>query len=135
MDRQTAIENLLELYENPEHRGHLADADVSSLGGNPGCSDVITMHLKVDEEGKVRAIRFEGEGCTISQAAAELVSSRMEGATLEAIEDLQQEIIIEELGREVVMSRPKCATLALGTLKQAVRDYKLGQRQRQQAGA
>lgn len=133
MDRQTAIENLLELYENPVHRGHLDDADVSSLGGNPGCSDVITMHLKIDEAGKVATIRFEGEGCTISQAAAELVSERMEGATLEEIEDLQQDIIIEELGREVVMSRPKCATLALGTLKQAVHDYR--RLQRQQADA
>ncbi|HYP19379.1 MAG TPA: iron-sulfur cluster assembly scaffold protein [Chloroflexia bacterium] len=130
MDRQTSIENLLELYENPEHRGHLDDADVSSLGGNPGCSDVITMHLKIDGTGKVEAIRFEGEGCTISQAAAELVSERMEGASLTDIEDLQQDIIIDELGREVVMSRPKCATLALGTLKQAVHDYR--QRLRQQ---
>ncbi|HEY0071984.1 MAG TPA: iron-sulfur cluster assembly scaffold protein, partial [Chloroflexia bacterium] len=87
--------------------------------------------LKIDETGKIETIRFEGEGCTISQAAAELVSERMEGASLEDIEDLQQDIIIDELGREVVMSRPKCATLALGTLKQAVHDYR--QRQRQQA--
>ena len=133
MDRQTAIENLLELYENPEHRGHLDDADVSSLGGNPGCSDVITMHLKIDEAGRVEAIRFEGEGCTISQAAAELVSERMEGASLADIEDLQQDIIIDELGREVVMSRPKCATLALGTLKQAVHDYRQKLRQQELA--
>jgi nitrogen fixation NifU-like protein len=131
MDRQTAIETLLELYENPEHRGHLDDATVSSLGGNPGCSDVITMHLKIDDAGNIEIIRFEGEGCTISQAAAELVSERMEGTSLEAIEDLQQDIIIEELGREVVMSRPKCATLALGTLKQAVHDYRQQQRQQQ----
>lgn len=131
MDRQTAIETLLELYENPEHRGHLDDATISALGGNPGCSDVITMHLKIDDAGNIETIRFEGEGCTISQAAAELVSERMEGTSLEAIEDLQQDIIIEELGREVVMSRPKCATLALGTLKQAVHDYRLQQRQQQ----
>lgn len=133
MDRQSAIENLLELYENPEHRGPLEGADVSSLGGNPGCSDVITMHLKIGDGGRVEAIRFEGEGCTISQAAAELVSERMEGATLEDIEDLQQDIIIDELGREVVMSRPRCATLALGTLKQAVHDYRLAQRHRAEA--
>lgn len=124
MDRQSAIENLLELYENPQHRGELPNADVSSLGGNPGCGDIITMHIKVTENGKVEQIRFEGEGCTISQAAAELVSERMEGATLEQIEALQQELIIDELGREVVMSRPRCATLALGTLKQAVHDYR-----------
>ena len=74
---------------------------------------------------------FEGEGCTISQAAAEFVADRMEGASLAEIEGLQQDIIIEELGREVVMSRPRCATLGLGTLKQAVKEYNDAQRTEQ----
>lgn len=126
MDRQTAIEYLLDLYENPTHRGTIPDADVSVKGGNPGCGDIVTLHLKIGEDGTVNEIRFEGEGCTISQAAAELVSTRMEGATLEEIEKLQQDVIIDELGREVVISRPRCATLALGTLKQAVQEYKSG---------
>jgi nitrogen fixation NifU-like protein len=124
MDRQTAIENLLELYENPEHRGELEGADISVNGGNPGCGDTIRIHVKVGDHGKVEQIRFEGQGCTISQAAAELVSARMEGSSLDDIENLDHEVIIDELGREVVMSRPRCATLALGTLKQAVKEYK-----------
>ena len=128
MDRQSAIEYLLELYENPTHKGNIPDADISVKGGNPGCGDIVTIHLKMGDDGKVSEIRFEGEGCTISQAAAELVSSRMEGASLEDIEKLHQDIIIDELGREVVISRPRCATLALGTLKQAVQEYKLGLR-------
>jgi nitrogen fixation NifU-like protein len=127
MDRQTAIENLLELYENPAHRGTLDNADISINGGNPGCGDIVTIQIKVNDEGKVDQIMFGGEGCTISQAAAELVASRMEGSTLEDIEHLDHEVIIDELGREVVMSRPRCATLALGTLKQAVQEYKNSQ--------
>ncbi len=123
MDRQTAIENLLDLYENPTHKGTIIDADVSVNGGNPGCGDVVTIYLKVDDAGVVREIKFEGEGCTISLAAAELVAERMQGTTLQEIEQLQQDVIIDELGREVVMSRPRCATLALGTLKQAVEEY------------
>jgi len=103
----------------------MPDADTSVKGGNPGCGDIVTIHLKVDEDGTVKEIRFEGEGCTISQAAAEMVSNRMEGASLEEIETLSQDIIIDELGREVVISRPRCATLALGTLKQAVQEYKV----------
>lgn len=130
MDRQTAIETLLDLYENPTHRGPLPGADISTHGGNPGCGDVVTMHLKVDGERAVE-IMFEGEGCTISQAAAEFVADRMEGASLTEIEQLQQDIIIEELGREVVMSRPRCATLGLGTLKQAVKEYNDAQRTEQ----
>jgi len=124
VDRQTAIENLLDLYENPTHRGPLEDADISVNGGNPGCGDIVTLHLKINPAGRVEEIRFEGEGCTISQAAAELVAERMEGSSLEEIEQLQHDVIVDELGREVVMSRPRCATLALGTLKQAVEEYK-----------
>jgi nitrogen fixation NifU-like protein len=115
----------LELYDNPTHFGPLENADISVKGGNPGCGDIVDIHIKVNDEGKVERIMFQGEGCTISQAAAELVSERMEGLNLEDIEALEHDVIIDELGREVVMSRPRCATLALGTLKQAVHDYRI----------
>jgi len=128
VDRQAAIEYLLELYESPTHRGTIDDPDVSVKGGNPGCGDIVTIHLKVGNGDKADLIRFEGEGCTISQAAAELVSEKMEGATLDEIAELQQDLIIDELGREIVMSRPRCATLALGTLKQAVDEYRKANR-------
>ena len=128
MERQAAIERLLELYDNPTHFGPLEDADVSVKGGNPGCGDIVDIHIKVDGEGKVERITFEGEGCTISQAAAELVADRMEGSTLDDIEHLEHDVIIDELGRDVVMSRPRCATLALGTLKEAVHEYKTKRR-------
>jgi nitrogen fixation NifU-like protein len=125
VDRQAAIERLLELYDNPTHFGPLEGADISVKGGNPGCGDIVDIHIKVGENGKVEKIMFQGEGCTISQAAAELVSDLMEGSSINDIEALEHDVIIDELGREVVMSRPRCATLALGTLKQAVHDYKL----------
>lgn len=123
-----AIEALLELYENPLHRGALENASVVVNGGNPGCGDIVTLYVKIGPEGHIDRIAFEGEGCTISQAAAELVADKMEGSTLEEVEALRQETIIEDLGREVVMSRPRCATLALGTLKQAVFEYREAQR-------
>ena len=46
MDRQEAIEFLVDHYENPRNRGPLESADVSLSGGNPGCADVITMHVR-----------------------------------------------------------------------------------------
>ncbi len=135
MDRQAAIERLLELYDNPTHFGPLEDADISAKGGNPGCGDIVDIHIKVNDDGKVERIMFQGEGCTISQAAAELVSERMEGLNLDEIEALEHDVIIDELGREVVMSRPRCATLALGTLKQAVHDYKIQHEASEEANA
>ena len=124
MERQAAIERLLELYDNPTHLGPMEDADATAKGGNPGCGDIVDIHIKVNDAGHVEQIMFEGEGCTISQAAAELVSDKMQGATLDEIEALDHDVIIDELGRDIVISRPRCATLALGTLKQAVHEYK-----------
>lgn len=125
MDRQEAIEFLLEHYEQPQHQGALADADVTMPGGNPGCGDVITIYLRVDPAtDTVAEATFEGEGCTISQAAASILLEQMQGTPLKAIEELDFNWMIDELGREVVQSRPRCATLALGTLKASIKKYR-----------
>lgn len=124
MDRQEAIEFLLEHYEQPQHNGALSDADVQMPGGNPGCGDVVTIYLKVDSETQtIKTATFEGEGCTISQAAASILLEQMQGQPLSYVEGLDFGWMIDELGREIVQSRPRCATLALGTLKAAIKKY------------
>ncbi len=123
MDRQEAIEFLVDHYENPRNYGPLENATVSLSGGNPGCADIITIHAHFDPAGKVDAIHWEGEGCTISRAAASYVTEIVEGMNAEEIEALSFEDLIEQLGRELVMTRPTCATLALGTLKKGVHEY------------
>ncbi|HEU5381340.1 MAG TPA: iron-sulfur cluster assembly scaffold protein [Ktedonobacteraceae bacterium] len=127
MDRQEAIEFLVDHYENPRNYGSLENADVSLCGGNPGCADMITMHAHFNQEGKIDAIRWEGEGCTISRAAASYVTELVEGMSAEDIENMSFEDLIEQLGRELVMTRPTCATLALGTLKKGVHDFHMRQ--------
>ncbi len=127
MDRQEQIENLLDHYEHPRHRHADAHADVVMPGGNPGCGDVITVYLEVDDDGQtVRDVSFEGEGCTISQAAASILMEMVhdEGWTLDDIVGTDYNAMIDVLGKEAVQMRPKCATLALGTLKAAVRKYR-----------
>ena len=127
MDRQSQIEFILDHYEHPRNHGKLADADVVSDGGNPGCGDIVTIYLKVDDRQRVEQVTFEGQGCTISQAAASLVTEMVTGKPLDEVLELSYDAIIDELGREVVMSRPRCATLALGTVKAAVSSYQKGE--------
>ena len=123
MDRQEAIEFLVDHYENPRNYGPLDMADVNLKGGNPGCADIITMYARFNKDGKVEAVNWEGEGCTISRAAASYVTELVQGMTPEEIEQLSFEDLIDQLGRELVMTRPTCATLALGTLKKGVHEY------------
>jgi nitrogen fixation NifU-like protein len=122
MSRQEAIEFLVDHYQNPRNRGPLEDADVHLTGGNPGCADRVEMYAKVDESGRIQAVSFEGEGCTISMAAASYVTEFVQGMSVDEVEELTFETLIDDLGREVVMSRPTCATVALGTLKQGLHE-------------
>lgn len=125
MDRQEAIEFLLDHYQNPRHQGALEDADVTMPGGNPGCGDVVTIYLKVnDADDSIEELAFEGRGCTISQAAASILSEMSQHKPLAEIDAMDFNDMIEILGREVVSNRPRCATLALGTLKAAITKYR-----------
>lgn len=123
MDRQTRIELLVDHFKRPRHKGAMADADVRMPGGNPGCGDVVTMYVKAAPADRIERVSFEGEGCTISQAAASILSERVnrKHPTLQEIMDMSYEDMIAVLGEDVVGSRPRCATLALGTLKAAVK--------------
>ncbi|MBF6590928.1 MAG: iron-sulfur cluster assembly scaffold protein [Ktedonobacterales bacterium] len=125
MDRQEAIEFLVDHYQHPRNRGALADADITLTGGNPGCADTVIMYAKVAPDGRIEQVSFEGEGCTISMAAASYVTELVRGMTLEEVERLSFETLIDDLGREVVMARPTCATVALGTLKQGAHELRM----------
>jgi nitrogen fixation NifU-like protein len=124
VDRQTQIEVLLDHFNNPRSRKKLEDAEVVMPGGNPGCGDVVTMYLKTSH-GKIGEVAFVGSGCTISQAAASVLMEMVneEKPSLEDVLEMDYEDMVDTLGRETVSSRPRCATLALGTLKAAVRRY------------
>jgi nitrogen fixation NifU-like protein len=124
MDRQAIIDRLLEHYERPRHYGPIADADVALPGGIPDCGDTVTIYLKADAAGeRVAELRFEGRGCTISQAAASLLAERLQGTTLADVLAMEDTALFELIGAEVARSRPRCATLALHTAQSAVHVY------------
>jgi nitrogen fixation NifU-like protein len=83
------------------------------------------MFAKVDEAGRIEHVTFQGDGCTISMAAASYVTEMVQGMTLDEVDSMNFETLIDELGREVVMARPTCATVALGTLKQGVHELRM----------
>jgi nitrogen fixation NifU-like protein len=128
MSRQEAIEFLLDHYQNPRNRGPLPESDVHLTGGNPGCSDRVEMWAKVGPDGRIEDVHFDGEGCTISMAAASYVTELVQGMTLDEIEALSYETLMDDLGREVVMARPTCATVGLGTLKTGLHELHMRRR-------
>ena len=120
MDRSEYIEYLLDHYQNPRHKHRMESADVQLGGGNPGCGDLITIYLKIDEHDRIAEASFEGEGCTISQAGGSIIAEMLPGMSLSEVKELGTNTMIEEMGEDIVKSRVRCATLALGTAQAAV---------------
>jgi len=123
VDRQDYIDNILDHHDNPRNKRALEPAHIRASGGNPGCGDIVVMYANVDDTGRVTEAAFQGEGCTISQAAASMLTEELVGRTLDEIQNMSYEDVVEELGKEVVATRTRCATLALSVTKSAARDY------------
>lgn len=75
-------EVILDHFKNSSHRGTLAEAQINVEGANPLCGDELSFHLLMNGE-QIHQARFSGKGCAISQAAASMLASQVEGKTVQ----------------------------------------------------
>ena len=134
---------ILDHYRRPRNQGLLPDPDLRSEGFNPFCGDQVILTLTLDGAGRIDAVGFEGEGCSISQASASMLTAHIEGRTLDEAESLVRTFKgvmqgeeadpedEERLGEIAALQgvrefpiRVKCALLGWTTLQDAIADYR-----------
>jgi nitrogen fixation NifU-like protein len=130
LDRKERVAYLVEHFGNPRYKGVLEGADVQMPGGSPECGGSVTVYLKGDGNGGIEDLSWTGQGDTISMGATSVVVERVrrEGLSLQEVLDLNYERFMDSLGRDVIGSRTRNATLGLSTLKNAVRKYQRNRR-------
>ncbi len=109
-------ETILEHYKHPRNHGTLDQPDFAFEDSNPLCGDRLRMEFRVRDDVIVES-RFNGHGCSISQAAASMLTERIEGMKLDEAKRLGSGDVLEMLGIELGPVRLKCALLALKTMK------------------
>jgi nitrogen fixation NifU-like protein len=112
-------DQILEHYKRPHNFGRLDQFDLEFEDSNPFCGDEQHVFLRLDEQGKVAEIAFEGQGCAISTAATSLLTDELEGKTPDEILTLPKDFVLELLGIDISATRMKCALLGLKVLKGA----------------
>ena len=137
-------EIILDHYRTPRNRGELAPPAVRAEGHNPLCGDEIQVYLDV-QDGVVRDIKVGGQGCSISQSSASMMTQAVKGKRLEevralvrrfkgmmSVDDAESDaddaaVAAVQLGDLEALQgvvkfpvRIKCATLAWNTLLQAL---------------
>ncbi len=125
--------------KSPRNFGKLSECSHEADGYNPLCGDKLHIYLKIDDDGIIEDVSFEGEGCAISIASASLMTDAIKGRPVKDFEhlfddfqhmvtsDLSEMPDDERLGKLAVLagvrefpSRIKCATLCWHTMKSAV---------------
>ncbi|MGC5012095.1 Fe-S cluster assembly sulfur transfer protein SufU [Streptosporangium sp. DT93] len=76
-------ELILEHYKHPQGRGLRDPYDAEVHHVNPTCGDEITMRVRLGDGGKVEDVSYDGQGCSISQAAASVLHELATGSTVD----------------------------------------------------
>ncbi|MBI2542128.1 SUF system NifU family Fe-S cluster assembly protein [Candidatus Woesearchaeota archaeon] len=113
-------EQILDHFKNPRNFGRIENASVHHHEYNPLCGDQIEMFLVIDKNKNITEVKFSGHGCAISQASASMLTEQIKGKSIEEIEKLTKEKVLELLGIPLSPVRLKCALLSLDTLKNSV---------------
>ena len=115
---------------NPRHKGVLDGAQVMMTGGSPECGGSVKIYLKGDGNGSIEDLSWTGEGDIISMGSTSIVVERVvsEGLTMDEVLALDYRDLLDEIGREVIGTRTRHATMGLSTLKNAVQKYRRDRR-------
>jgi len=109
---------ILEHYKRPRNFGALDPHDLEWHDHNPLCGDELGVHVRV-EDGRVAELRFHGQGCAISQAAASIASDELVGMSVDDVPVLSAEWMFDLLGIDISPTRRKCALLGLKVMRGA----------------
>ena len=135
-------EVVLDHYRNPRNKGDVDEPHLYSRGFNPFCGDEVVLRLKLDSYSRIELIRFQGQGCSISQASASILTqlvmdkSIREAQTLslllrklmkgQDLSNVEMDMLgdMESLkGVQQFPIRIKCALLAWATLDDCIAEY------------
>ena len=83
-------------------QGALADPDATSHQVNPTCGDEVELGVRV-QDGRVVAVGWEGDGCSISQASISVMHDLVDGADLATVVRLEKDfdVLMHSRGRGV----------------------------------
>ena len=116
-------EIILDYYRHPRNKGTLDHPHIRAKDSNPLCGDIIEMQLELDGNDSVKDVRFNGQGCAISQASASMLTELVKGKTLADVRSISKEEILSLIGGQLSAVRLKCALLSLKVLKTGVYTY------------
>ena len=135
---------ILEHYRNPRNKSELEEKSVEIHMANPVCGDEIRLQLRIEGD-HIAEAKFVGHGCSISQAAVSMMTTKLQGRRLDEAEHLAKRFTEmmhgdEEAAKDKELGdlralkgvskfpvRIKCALLGFDALQEALKADGVGE--------
>ena len=114
------LEKVLQHYRHPSNFGRLEPHDCAWQERNPVCGDDVRMEFRIDDQERIEAVRFSGEGCALTTAAASLLTETLAGQPRETVEELDFDTLKSMVGMPLGPSRFGCVALPLHVARKAL---------------
>jgi len=106
-------EMILDHAKNQRNWGLLDPNDFDHQEKNPLCGDELRLTLRINEEGIISEVGWDGSGCAISQASASMFGEMIIGMSYEEARKIDKQEILDMIGLKLTINRVKCALLSL----------------------
>src|SRR5712691_3353002 len=116
-------ETIFEHFRHPRNYGALPAPEVAYEDVNPLCGDRIRMELNVSADQTIAVVRFRGDSCIISRAAASILTELIQRQTLQEVIALPQDVLLTALHTPIRPARLKCVLLPLHVLQAGIATY------------
>ena len=114
-------QEIIERYRFPRHRGIIQNPHAQAEKVNAFCGDEIALFLRLDEKKeRVAEARFDGQGCALMTASADILCEAIQGKTCDAVKQFSAEDLLALYGEPPSPGRLKCVLLPYEALKSAV---------------
>ena len=121
-DEYINSEILDEHFRTPRNFGRIPEHDVEIIETNPTCGDTIVLDTKFKGEILVD-IKYITRGCSISTAAASILSENLMGKTRDEIEHTSKEEVLANLGLKLGPARERCALISYDAAQKGIKKH------------
>jgi len=122
MSEELYRQHILDLYNKPHNKEEMFEPDVIMPAKNISCGDSYILYLKVCGD-RIERATFSGVGCAVSQAAASLLTDRLQGVTFAEARNITESDVYDMLGIEITIGRQKCALLLYRALQDVLKQH------------
>lgn len=113
-------QEIIERWRFPRHRGRIERPHAQAEVANTFCGDEIALFMNFDNDGKVAEAKFEGEGCALMTASADILCGEIEGKTVEELHRFGVEDLLALYGERPTPGRLRCVLLPHEALTRAL---------------